>query len=409
MEGICMEQIRKKIQWVGDLFQSVEPVYLWCYDENGHPLASNCPEGLIPDEVFDLRDWRKCMLRHFSNSCDPYLMGSHFGVLWMCVLDKASAQKRIYVMGPVTTATISQRQFQIGLEHVKQKYTGPRSFEELVKSLEHAPVISPNMIQRYIIMLHYAINREKVPIDSINFNSSKDETIHKQWQKTKDRHKNYRAEQALLHAVRTGDINYTRMLSAAQSVGKGIVVTSSDPLRSMKNTLIIFTTLCTRAGIEGGLSPEEAYSLGDRYIQEAENSRSAAELTACSHTMLDDFVQRVHRKRSNPKLSSQIQNCCDYIELHCEEKLRIRDLAQNAGYTEYYLSKRFKQEMGITINDYIKFTKIERAKMLLCTTDMDIGDISEQLCFSSRGYFGEVFAQVVGITPTKYRKENQKR
>ncbi len=405
-----MEQLLRRIQWIGDLFQSVEPVYLWCFDGKGHPLASNCPEALIPNGVFELQDWRKRMVRYFSESAAPYVMGSRFGILWLCVLDKQAAQEtRFFVMGPVTTATISQHQFQTGLEYARRRYTGTSSFEELVKSLDHAPVISPNMIQRYILMLHYAINGEKLSVDTIAFSSKKDDSVHRQWQKTKDRHQNYRAEQALLHAVRSGDMNYARLLSAAQSVGKGIVVTSADPLRSMKNTLIIFTTLCTRAGIEGGLSPEEAYSLGDRYIQEAENSRSAAELTQCSHTMLDDFVQRVHRKRSNPKLSSQIQNCCDYIELHCEEKLRIRDLAQNAGYTEYYLSKRFKQEMGITINDYIKFTKIERAKMLLCTTDMDIGDISEQLCFSSRGYFGEVFAQVVGITPTKYRKENQKR
>ena len=314
----------------------------------------------------------------------------------------------MFVLGPVVTATISRRQLQIGLNEGKRNHTGDISFEELLRSVEHAPVISPNMIQRYTIMLHYAVNSEKISIEDVRFNSTKDPAVQERWKKTKDRHKNYQAEQALLHAVRIGDINYTRMLSAAQSIGKGVVVTSPDPLRSLKNTLIIFCTLCTRAAIEGGLSPEEAYSLGDRYIQEAENSRSVADLTNCNHTMLDDFVHRVHRKRSNPQLSAQIQNCCDYIEMHCEDKLRIKDLAKNAGYTEYYLSKRFKQETGLTINDYIKFTKIERAKMLLCTTDMDIGDIAETLCFSSRGYFGEVFAQVVGITPTKYRKENQR-
>ncbi len=228
----------------------------------------------------------------------------------------------------------------------------------------------------------------------------------KNWQKTKDRHKNYRAEQALLHAIRTGDRNYMQALRAARCWQR-YLITSSDPMRSLKNTMIIITTLCTRAAIEGGLSPEEAYSLGDRYIQEAENSRNAPELTACCHNMYDDFISRVHQKRANPLLSSQIQNCCDYIDLHCEERLRIKDLAKHAGYSEYYLSKCFKLETGITINDYIKFAKIERAKIILRTTDLDIGEISENLCFSSRGYFSDVFTQVVGTTPSKYRKENQ--
>lgn len=71
-----------------------------------------------------------------------------------------------------------------------------------------------------------------------------------------------------------------------------------------------------------------------------------SELTAISHTMYEDFIKRVHKKRSNPQLSSLVQRCCDYIEMHVEEKLRIRDLAQKLGYTEYYLSKRFKKEVG---------------------------------------------------------------
>ena len=45
---------------------------------------------------------------------------------------------------------------------------------------------------------------------------------------------------------------------------------SSDVLRQSKTSIIVFTSLVCRAAIEGGLSPEEAYSLGDSYIQTAE-------------------------------------------------------------------------------------------------------------------------------------------
>ena len=403
-----MDQADRRFQWIGDLFQSVEPVYLWCFDGQGCAIATNCPDEQIPNAVFDLIGWRQDMVRHFKDSDAPYIMGSPFGILWICVADKTlPPEARIYVLGPVTASTISRRQFQQGLDSCKLTYKGDRPLAELIQSLDHAPVISPNMIQRYTTLLHFAVNSEKISVSAIRFNATTVPANAPKGQKSKDRHKNYHAEQALLCAVRNGDINYANLLSAAQSVGTGIAVTSSDPLRSYKNTLIIFATLCARAAIEGGLSPDEAYTVSDRYIQEGENCRNIAELTACNHSMLDDLIQRVRQKRKNPRLSAQIQNCCDYIELHCEDKLRIKDLAHNAGYTEYYLSKRFKQETGLTINDYIKFTKIERAKMLLCTTDLNISDIADQLCFSSRGYFGEVFAQVVGMTPTKYRKENK--
>lgn len=401
-----MEFSQNRLEWISNLFQSVEPVYLWCFNEEGIITATTSPEDFLPDEAFDIRDWRQCMLRHFKQTATPYIIGSPFGIVWIAVIDKSALpQINIIVLGPVSTSTISQTQLWAGEKSSRQLYQGKAPFQSIMRSFEKAPVISPNMIQRYTIMLHYAVNSEKIDIGEIRFRKNSDDSVQKAWEKTRDRHKNYHAEQALIQAVRNGDINYTQQLSAAQSVGKGIAVTSSDSLRSLKNTVIIFTTLCSRAAIEGGLSPNEAYTVGDRYIQEAENSRSMSELVACNHTMLDDFVHRVHSKRVNPKLSPQIQSCCDYIELHCEEKLRIRDIAQYIGYTEYYLSKRFKQETGETVNDFIKVVKIERSKMLLTTTDLDIGDIAAQLSFSSRGYFSEVFTQVVGMSPAQYRKK----
>ena len=157
-----------------------------------------------------------------------------------------------------------------------------------------------------------------------------------------------------------------------------------------------------------GLSPEEAYSLGDAYIQQCENCADAMTLASCSHEMYVNFIQRVHQQRTNPNLSPPIKKCKDYIELHIEEKVRIRDIASYLGYTEYYISKKFKQETGVTINNYIRFAKIERAKVLLTTTSRDIEELSDLLCFSSRAYFSEVFTQITGMSPVKFRQTNKK-
>ena len=63
-------------------------------------------------------------------------------------------------------------------------------------------------------------------------------------------------------------------------------------------------------------------------------------------TMYEDFVLRVRKCRTNPNLSRAIQKCCDYIEMHLEEKIRAKDLADWVGYTEYYLTRKFKDETG---------------------------------------------------------------
>lgn len=164
-------------------------------------------------------------------------------------------------------------------------------------------------------------------------------------------------------------------------------------------------SLCTRAAIEGGLTPEQAYSLGDSYIQSAESARTISEVSAVNSAMYEDFVRRVHNGRTNPKLSPQIRACCDYIELNVEEEFSISDLAARTGYTKYYLSRKFEEETGVSLNSYINIARVERAKLLLTITDDGIQEIADRLHFCSRSYFSEAFRKITGTSPAKYRKE----
>lgn len=104
------------------------------------------------------------------------------------------------------------------------------------------------------------------------------------------------------------------------SMSAGVPVQSSDVLRQSKTSVIVFTSLVCRAAIEGGLSPEEAYSLGDSYIQTAEAAKSLDELHPLAMMMYDDFIRRVHKHRTNPNLSMQIQKCVDYIEMNLDKR-----------------------------------------------------------------------------------------
>lgn len=123
--------------------------------------------------------------------------------------------------------------------------------------------------------------------------------------------------------------------------------------------------------------------------------------------MYQDFIQKVHTCRTNPRFSKEIQSCCDYIELHVEEPLGIESLAERLGYTKYYLSRRFKEETGCTINGYIQIARIERAKMLLSCTNQSVADIADALQFATGSHFSVVFRRVVGISPAQYRATRQ--
>ncbi len=69
------------------------------------------------------------------------------------------------------------------------------------------------------------------------------------------------------------------------------------------------------------------------------------------------------------------------------EKISIAELASLAGYSDYYLSRKFKEETGMNILTYINKQKIEYAKKLLTTTDDSVQSISDALQFCAAVIF----------------------
>lgn len=129
------------------------------------------------------------------------------------------------------------------------------------------------------------------------------------------------------------------------------------------------------------------------------------ELLTVNRCMMEDYIRKVHDLRATPDVSKPVKQCCDYIRRHILQPLELSQIARHVGYSEYYLSKRFNREMGIRVVDFIKDERINLAKIWLVTTSKSVDEISETLQFNSRNYFGKVFCEKVGMTPSAYRKQ----
>ena len=103
-------------------------------------------------------------------------------------------------------------------------------------------------------------------------------------------------------------------------------------------------------------------------------------------------------------LSREIRRVREYISHHYAEPLELAKLAQQVGYSEYYLTRKFTRQTGEKLSDYILEIRIGAAKRQLLTTQKDIQRISEELQFGSRSYFDRVFRNKVGVTPAQYRQ-----
>jgi AraC family transcriptional regulator len=100
-----------------------------------------------------------------------------------------------------------------------------------------------------------------------------------------------------------------------------------------------------------------------------------------------------------------LRQVLDYIRVHLSEDLAIADLAQVAGMSYYYFMRLFKKSMHVTARQYIIQQRIDRAKELLRSPELDIAEISLQCGFANQSHFTRVFRQATEITPKAYRQD----
>lgn len=387
-----------------ELIRCGDEIYTWCYDADGELLESNCPDENILATAFSVLGCHGKMMAHWQEHTTPIALGSGMALVWGAAFEEKDGQPyRAWVMGPVFYTDVSMRSIREGFETYVGVEVGIAWKYHFIETLYRVPTVPHILFSRDLLRLHYCVTGERLQISDAGIMAETDLPKLSQPEKRRDRHKVWSAEQGLLQMVKNGDLDYKRAFSVSQQLSNGVPVQSSDPLRGGKTSNIVFCSIVCRAAIEGGLSPEEAYALGDSYIQSSENACTTDELLSIAYTMYDDFIHRVHKCRTNPKLSPQIQKCVDHIEMHLGDRIRAADLAALVGYGEYYTTHKFREETGLSVNDYIKCAKVERAKVLLTSTDQGVQEIAQALGFSSRSHFSQCFKQVAGCSPVEYR------
>ena len=102
--------------------------------------------------------------------------------------------------------------------------------------------------------------------------------------------------------------------------------------------------------------------------------------------------------------NERMKRVLEYIHTNISYQLNVEELSDLAHVTKPYFIKLFKREFGISPVQYINGKKVERAQLLLFTTDKTVKEVAYTLGFSDHNYFIRLFRKVTGITPQEYRK-----
>jgi AraC family transcriptional regulator len=99
----------------------------------------------------------------------------------------------------------------------------------------------------------------------------------------------------------------------------------------------------------------------------------------------------------------QLRQVLDYIHDHLEQDIKLADLAELLGMSQFHFSYLFKQAIGTSPHQYLLQQRVERAKQLLKQTERSIMEIALECGFNSHSHLSKQFRQLTSITPKAYR------
>ena len=99
----------------------------------------------------------------------------------------------------------------------------------------------------------------------------------------------------------------------------------------------------------------------------------------------------------------------DRIDRDFAEPLDIASLAAAAGYSRAHFIRAFHDTYGETPGRYRARRRVERACELLRSVNLTVTEICHLVGFTSLGTFSSRFSELVGMSPTAYRREAARR
>lgn len=173
-------------------------------------------------------------------------------------------------------------------------------------------------------------------------------------------------------------------------------------LRTRKNGLIIRNMICRVAAGLGGVPPLYLHYISEKYVLQIEQATSASYLIQeLTYEMFHEYIDLVVNFSSS-KYSKVIKDVVIYITEHIYEPLTLSTLAEEFHINASHLSRKFKQETGFTVSEYVNRQKIDVAKLLFSRGNQSVMSVAAELGFSSSSYFSKLFKKITGKAPIEY-------
>ncbi|MFD1956748.1 response regulator [Paenibacillus thailandensis] len=132
-------------------------------------------------------------------------------------------------------------------------------------------------------------------------------------------------------------------------------------------------------------------------------ARDYRQLRAESGQLLDR-IARQHKEHQARHEPGAIQRIKQYILEHSHKDMTLESIGAAFDLSPFYISKLFKEQLGVNYIDFLTECRIDKAKKLMADPQLSLKEIAYGIGYHDPNYFSKVFKKTCGVSPTEYRK-----
>ena len=102
-----------------------------------------------------------------------------------------------------------------------------------------------------------------------------------------------------------------------------------------------------------------------------------------------------------------LRKVVDWVHDHLDEEIKVPDLAKIAGMNGSQLERRMKRIFKLSVGQYVRKLRVDRAAVLLRDTDLGIAEIALQCGYSEQSSLTRQFKAAVGCPPGEFRRREE--
>ena len=213
----------------------------------------------------------------------------------------------------------------------------------------------------------------------------------------------YEGERKLMKAVSQGIAHKAEQM-ISNSTELMLEMRVPDPVRNMKNYVIVANVLLRKAVEQGGVHPFYIDGVSSDFAKKVEKIKSVQEGIDMMHDMIYKYCALV-KNHSMKNYSLLVQKVITVIDSDLTADLSLHHQAEMLNVNASYLSTLFKKETGMTLTEYVTRKRIEHAAFLLTSTNLQIQAVAQNCGIYDVNYFTKIFKKQMGKTPREYREK----